>query len=599
MTARLFPLTIFHIVSQNQAVKHIIAKNQSSLKKTPNLPNYSDAYKNFSWDEARCEVEFFLDGTFNAAHNAIDRHTVGNKKNKVALHYKNAAGQKEEYTFSDMKKLSDKFANVLSSHEVVKGDRVFIFLPSIPERYVAFLGILKTGAIAGTMFSAFQEIALLDRLADSEAKIVITNADLYPRIERIWKDLPHLEKVIIIERGSTEVPTGDNLVSYTKSMDQASESYAIAHLEKDDYAYMLYTSGTTGKPKGVIHSHYDILQAMMTTKYVLDVSDEDIYWCTADLGWVTGVVYGVLGPWGLGATSVIYDGRFSPEVWYQFIADYNITIWYTAPTAIRMLMGSVVKPKDYKLDSLRHLCSVGEPLNPEAIWWADKEFGLPFHDTWWQTELGGISITNFPSMDIKPGSMGKPFPGVIAAIIDDEGHELGAQKEGNLALRASTVSSIMKQIWRNEKKFASYFMGDWYISGDRAYKDEDGYFWFIGRADDVINTMGERVGPFEVESALVEHPAVVEAGVIGKPDELRGEIIKAFVVTKPGIEQSEELKKELQAFVKKHLAGHAYPREIAFIDKLPKTRSGKIMRRVLKSQELGLPVGDTSTLEEY
>jgi acetyl-CoA synthetase len=581
-------------------VKDVISKASNNLRKAPNLPNYDEAYKSFSWNDAAAgELDFYSDGKFNAAHNIVDRHATGEKKHKVALHYANAKGEKEQYTFADLKTQSDKFANVLTGQHVEKGDRVFIFLPSIPERYVAFLGILKTGAIAGTMFSAFQEIALLDRLSDSEAKVVITNAALYPRIERIWHDLPKLEKVIVIERGSETLPDGKKIVFYKEVMEKASETFTPAHLEKDDFAYMLYTSGTTGKPKGVVHSHFDVLQALITTKYVLDLQDDDVYWCTADLGWVTGVVYGVLGPWGLGATSVIYEGRYSPEAWYGLMAAYKVTVWYTAPTAIRMLMGAVVNPKDYDLSSLRHLCSVGEPLNPEAVVWANEKIGLPFHDTWWQTELGGISITNFPSMDIKIGSMGKPLPGIVAAIIDDQGKELPAEEEGNLALKASTVSSLMRQIWNNEKKFHSYFMGEWYISGDRAYKDSDGYFWFIGRADDVINTMGERVGPFEVESALVEHPSVVEAGVIGKPDDLRGEIIKAFVVTKPDIEQTEELKKELQAFVKKNLAGHAYPREISFIDKLPKTRSGKIMRRVLKAQELGLPVGDTSTLEDY
>jgi acetyl-CoA synthetase len=454
------------------------------------------------------------------------------------------------------------------------------------------------GAIAGTMFAAFQEIALMDRLEDSEASVVITSPELYPRIENIRSKLPNLEKVVIIERGG-ELPEGDHIISYSQEMQNASSDFEVAHMSKDDYSYMLYTSGTTGKPKGVVHAHYDVLQAMVSTKYSLDVQDDDVYWCTADLGWVTGVVYGVLGIWGLGGTSVIFDGRFSPDAWYKVLQDNKVTIWYSAPTAIRMLMGAPVSPKDYDLSSLRHLCSVGEPLNPEAIWWGLDAFGLAFHDTWWQTEQGSITITNYPCMDVRPGSMGRPLPGIEAAVIDDAGKEVADGKEGDLVLKASTVSSLMKTIWGNKDKFDSYFIGDWYISGDRAVKDKDGYFWFVGRADDVINTAGERVGPFEVESALVEHPAVVEAGVIGKPDPVRGQIIKAFVVTKPGVAQHDELKNEIQAFVKKHLAGHAYPREIEFIDKLPKTRSGKIMRRILKSQELGEDVGDTSTLEDY
>jgi acetyl-CoA synthetase len=572
---------------------------KSNPKTAPNMADYEQTYKDFTWEKAEKElVDFFDDGTLNIAYNCIDRHAKGDKKDKVALIYEGAGGNKESYTFAQMKVETDKFANVLTSKGIKKGDRVFVFLPPTPERYVAFLGILKMGAIAGTMFAAFQEIALMDRLEDSEASVVITSPELYPRIENIRNKLPKLEKVVIIERGG-ELPEGDHIISYAKEMQNASSDFEIAHMSKDDYSYMLYTSGTTGKPKGVVHAHYDVLQAMVSTKYSLDIQDDDVYWCTADLGWVTGVVYGVLGIWGLGGTSVIFDGRFSPDAWYKVLQDNKVTIWYSAPTAIRMLMGAPVSPKDYDLSSLRHLCSVGEPLNPEAIWWGLDAFGLAFHDTWWQTEQGSITITNYPCMDVRPGSMGRPLPGIEAAVIDDAGKEVADGKEGDLVLKASSVSSLMKTIWGNKDKFDSYFIGDWYISGDRAVKDKDGYFWFVGRADDVINTAGERVGPFEVESALVEHPAVVEAGVIGKPDPVRGQIIKAFVVTKPGVDQHDELKNEIQAFVKKHLAGHAYPREIEFIDKLPKTRSGKIMRRILKSQELGEDVGDTSTLEDY
>jgi acetyl-CoA synthetase len=338
---------------------------------------------------------------------------------------------------------------------------------------------------------------------------------------------------------------------------------------------------------------------MVTTRDVLDLHDSDVYWCTADLGWVTGVVYGVLGVWGLGGTSVQYEGRFSPDDWYRVLQDQKVTIWYSAPTAIRMLMGAAVQPNAYDVSSLRHLASVGEPLNPEAISWGMEVFGLPFHDTWWQTELGAICITNLPCLEVKPGSMGKPLPGIQAAIIDDRGNELPDGEQGNLALKATTVSSLMQAVWGNQTKFRSYFTGDWYVSGDAAVRDSDGYFWFVGRTDDVINTAGERIGPFEVESALVEHPSVIEAGVIGKPDEVRGEIIKAFVVLKEGVASDEATKQTLQQHVKHHLSGHAYPREISFIERLPKTRSGKIMRRVLRAQELGQPVGDTSTLENY
>lgn len=578
---------------------NIIHKDVKNFPQKPNVVDYEQLYKDFLWEKADKEIDYFSDGKINIAHNIVDRHAKGKNRHKIALHFRGKSGEKEQYTFKDLAQKTNKFANVLVQNNVKRGDRVFIFLPTIPERYISFIGVLRTGAIASTMFPAFQEMALLDRLSDSRAKIVITNTVLFPRIEKIWKQLPHLEKVIIVERGSDSFPQGKNLVSYEKEMEKASPDFETVHLDKDEPSYMLYTSGTTGKPKGVIHAHQDVLQAMMTTKYALDVQEDDVYWCTADSGWVTGVVYGILGIWALGGTSVISEDRFSPSHWYKIIEEYKVTVWYTAPTAIRMLMGSDIDPKSFDLSSLRFLASVGEPLNPEAIWWALEKFGLPFHDGWWQTELGGICITNYPSVDIKPGSMGKPFPGVVAAVVDSHGKELPAGEEGELALKPETVSSLMTQIWGNKEKYDSYFANGWYLSGDKAYRDKDGYFWFVGRADDVIKTSGERVGPFEVESALVEYPEVVEAGVIGKPDALRGEIIKAFIVLKPGVKGDDELKEKIARFVKEHLAGNEYPREIEFVDKLPKTRSGKIMRRLLKARELDLPEGDISTLEDY
>ncbi len=563
-------------------------KSKDYLKSPPNLPDYEKTYHSFNWKDYNRELDWFEGGKINAAYNAIDRHTKTWRKNKIALLWLGENDEKQTYTFEDLSNLSNQFANYLKSMGVERGDRVFVFLPRIPYLYISFLGILKLGAIAGTLFSAFQENALLDRLDNSQAKIIITDSTLGNRIKNIKKKLPHLQKIIYID--DTAFLT--RLASFPTSTH-------IVQMDPDDYAFMLYTSGTTGKPKGVVHRHLAILSEHLTAKFVLDLKDEDTYWCTADPGWVTGIAYEILGSWSSGVTSLVYAGRFDPAKWYEILEKYKVSVWYTAPTAVRMLMakGSDLVKK-YNLKSLRHLCSVGEPLNPEAIRWGLGAFGLPFHDTWWQTETGAICIANYPSMDIKIGSMGKPFLGMIAGIIDNKGVELGAGQEGNLALKKGWPS-MMKTIWHRHIKYESYFIKDWYISGDRAYKDKDGYFWFIGRADDVIKTSGERVGPFEVESALVEHPAVVEAGVIGKPDKLRGEIIKAFVVLKEGQKETDALKEELSLFVKKHLAGHAYPREIEFIDKLPKTRSGKIMRRILKAKEMGLPIGDTSTLEEY
>lgn len=585
-----------------------IIKKDSKTRETANFQDYEKEYKNFSWKNIKKELSHVWGHKLNAAHIAIDVHTQTFRKNKIALYYEGEEGNKEQYTFTDVSYNSNKVANVLTKNGVKRGDRVFIFLPRIPELYFSFLGILKTGAIAGTMFSAFQEQALLDRLSNSEAKILITNANLFPRIQKIWRSLPKLEKVIIVERDAQQLPKSPKIVYYKKETDKASREFHVRQMDEDDSAFMLYTSGTTGKPKGVLHRHMVILQEAVTAKWVLDLKEDDVYWCTADPGWVTGIAYEILGSWANGVSAVVFDGRFDSNRWYKIIEDYKVTVWYTAPTAVRMLMAEGLEiVRHHDLSSLRHLASVGEPLNPEAIIWGLKAYGLPFHDNWWQTELGAICISNYASMDIKPGSMGRPIPGVTADILDDNGKSLKVGTEGNLALKVG-FPSLMKGIWRRPKKYKSYFIkqmacherrAEWYISGDRGWKDKDGYFWFVGRADDVIKTAGERVGPFEVESALVEHPSVVEAGVIGKPDPMRGEIIKAFVVLQKDVKPTESLKQELSEYVKKHLAGHAYPREIEFIDKLPKTRSGKIMRRILKAKELGLPIGDTSTLEEY
>lgn len=540
------------------------------------------------WERVKNSVAWFEDNSLNAAYNAVDKHRGTEVQERTALVFEGEDGIVERYSFLQLSLISNKFANVLKNRGVAKDDRVFLFLPRIPYLYAAFLGTLKTGAIAGTMFSAFGESALFDRLENAEAKVLLTTKDLLPRVEAVRAKLPNLKDVIVVDDAS-----------FDEELKGASDAFAVVHTNPEDFAFMLYTSGTTGKPKGIVHAHIGCLQQHESARVVLDLKPDDVYWCTADPGWVTGVVYSVLSNWSLGITTLVYGGRFDAGRWYDLIQKHKVTVWYTAPTAIRMLMGQQAQlAKQYDLSSLRYLTSVGEPLNPEAVVWSEKTFGIPFHDTWWQTETGSILIANTPGLSIKPGSMGKPLPWIIAEVIDDNGNPSPVNQEGNLAIRPAWPS-MMRTVWQNEEKYQSCFMNNWYITGDRAKKDADGYFWFVGRADDVIKTSGERVGPFEVESALVEHRSVVEAGVIGKPDALRGEIIKAFVVVKPGVTPSEELKTELQSFVKSHLAGHAYPREIEFIDKLPKTRSGKIMRRILKAKELGLPIGDTSTLEEY
>lgn len=558
------------------------------------LKNYEEAVKTFRWEDAEKNFSWYETGKVNMAYEAIDRHAESDKKDKVALYYRDG-NRKESYTFQDMKKMSNKAANVFKQYSnVKKGDRLFVFMPRSPEIYFALLGAIKVGAIVGPLFEAFMEGAVYDRLENSEAKVIVTTPELLNRVP--VDKLPHLETVFLVGENIEET---DKCLDFNKYLKEASEEFEIEWVDKEDGLILHYTSGSTGKPKGILHAHYAMVQHYQTMKWVMDIREDDIYWCTADPGWVTGTSYGIFGPWLAGATSLTLGGRFSPDAWYDAIDEYGVTVWYSAPTAFRMLMGAgdaIVKAHD--LSSLRHILSVGEPLNPEVIKWGMQVFNKRIHDTWWMTETGAQMICNFGCLPIKPGSMGKPLPGLEAAIIDNQGNVVPPFTMGNLAIKKGWPS-MMRQVWNNKEKYDSYFINDeWYFSGDSAYMDDDGYFWFQGRVDDVIMTSGERVGPFEVESKLIEHPAILEAGVIGKPDPVRGEIIKAFVALNEGYEPSEELITDIQQFVKKGLAAHAAPREIEFKDKLPKTRSGKIMRRVLKAWELKLPTGDLSTMED-
>lgn len=564
------------------------------MKGDSNLLSYEDTYNSFDWVEAERDFSWYETGQVNMAYEAIDKHAASHRKNKIALYYQDA-NRKEKYTFKEMMEQSNKAGNVLKTYgEIEKGDRVFIFMPRSPELYFTVLGAMKLGAIVGPLFEAFMEVAVRDRLEDSEAKVLVTTPELLSRVP--LNDLPALKTVFVI---GDNIEEGGKIIAFNPLFEQAAKKLDITWLSREDGLILHYTSGSTGKPKGVLHVQNAMIQHYQTAKWVLDLKEDDVYWCTADPGWVTGTSYGIFGPWLTGTSNVILGGRFSPDTWYETLQEYGVTVWYSAPTAFRMLMGAgedVIKK--YDLSSLRHILSVGEPLNPEVVRWGVKVFNLRIHDTWWMTETGAQLICNYPCMEIRPGSMGKPIPGVQAAIVDNEGKEVPPYTMGNLAIK-SGWPSMMRAVWNNPAKYESYFMpGDWYVSGDSAYMDEDGYFWFQGRIDDVIMTAGERVGPFEVESKLVEHPAVAEAGVIGIPDPVRGEIIKAFIALRAGYKPSEELIEDIRLFVKKGLAAHAAPRQIEFRDKLPKTRSGKIMRRVLKAWELNLPTGDLSTLED-
>lgn len=558
-----------------------------------NLGDYTQAREQFSWEEVKKHFTWYETGKVNMAYEAIDRHVDEGNGGRTALLYSDAV-REEAYSFLDLSEGSNRFGNVLRKYGISKGDRVFIFMPRSPELYLSLLGTLKVGAIVGPLFEAFMETAVKDRLLDSEAVALITVPQLLPRINR--DELPQLKHIFVVGGGAQEQ---EGFIDYDAEMAAASDELELEWLSLEDGMILHYTSGSTGKPKGVYHVHNAMIQHYYTGKVVLDLREDDIYWCTADPGWVTGTSYGIFAPWLNGVTNVIRGGRFSPQDWYQTIVNNKVTVWYSAPTAFRMLMSAGDEViKQFDLSTLRHVLSVGEPLNPEVVRWGTKAYNQRIHDTWWMTETGAQLICNYPGMVIKPGSMGKPLPGIEAAIINDQGEELPPYSMGNLAIK-TPWPSMMRQVWNNQPKYDEYFrIPGWYVSGDSAYMDEDGYFWFQGRIDDVINSSGERIGPFEVESKLVEHPAVAEAGVIGKPDLVRGEIIKAFVSLREGYEPTQELKDDIYRFVKEGLSAHAAPREIEFKDKLPKTRSGKIMRRVLKAWELDLPAGDLSTIED-
>jgi len=561
---------------------------------THHLKDYEACCASFRWEDIHEEFDWSKTGKVNVAHEAIDRHLTRGRRNKLALIYTDKE-RTERFTFEDMSLLSNRFANVLRKLGVGKGDRVFVFLGRRPELYIAILGILKIGAIPSPLFEAFMEDAVRDRMANAEAVALVTSPALVERVPQY--DLPSLKHIILVGASASEL--GEGQKSYEALMEKASDKTEIEWLTLDDPLIMHYTSGSTGKPKGVLHVQKAMLGHLMTGRWALDMREDDVYWCTADPGWVTGTSYGIFSPWLNGTTNLIRGGRFNASDWYETIQRFRVNIWYSAPTAFRMLMaaGEEVAQR-FDLSSLRHVLSVGEPLNPEVVWWGWKTYGRRIHDNWWMTETGHILISNYPAMTIRPGSMGRPIPGVYAAIVDDEGRGLPPNTLGNLVVKPGWPG-MMKTIWKQPERYETYFrIPGWYVTGDSAYQDPDGYFWFQGRVDDLIITAGENVGPFEVESCLVEHPAVAEAGVIGKPDAMRGHIIKAFISLREGHVPSDELKEEIQKFVRQKLAAHAAPREIEFRAKLPKTRSGKIMRRVLKAWELGLPTGDLSTLED-
>jgi acetyl-CoA synthetase len=575
--------------------------NQTHSALNPNLQNYNTFYNTFQWENERKLLSGLPENKgINIAYEAIERHANNHLKNTVALRWKRKDNSIQDFTYSDLHKLTSKFANVLEKIGVQKGERVFSFTGRIPELYITALGTLKKTAVYCPLFSVFGPEPVWQRLNKGDAKVLVTTQSQFEKkIKLLLDKLPALQYILITD---IDEHLSDRILSFSKLMNEADDTFIIPETNGDDPALLHFTSGTTGMPKGAVHVHHAVLTHYMTGKYVLDFHEGDVYWCTADPGWVTGTSYGIISPFVNGVTNIIDEEEFDAVRWYTILQDQKVNIWYTAPTAIRRLMRIEIKPLEkYNLGSLRLILSVGEPLNPEAVIWVQNTFGVPVLDNWWQTETGGIMMANFRSMKVKPGSMGKPLPGVIAAIAEEGADGLTIinepEKSGHLVLNKN-FPSLFRTYLHEEERYKKCFRGDWYMSGDLAKKDADGYFWFIGRADDIIKTSGHMVGPFEVESVLMEHPAVAEAAVIGKPDPAIGELVKAFIVLKKGFSPDEETKMDITGFARKKMGPAIAPKEISFIENLPKTKSGKILRRLLKARELGLPEGDLSTLEQ-
>jgi acetyl-CoA synthetase len=561
-------------------------------------------------------VKWFVGATCNITQGCLDQHMTTWRRNKVAYYWEGEDGRRITYTYADLYRAVNRFANALSRLGVEKGDRVVMYMPRIMEQIIAMLAVARLGAIHSIVYSGFSHQALADRIQDGEAKIVITadgssyrgkTLDLKSVVDEAVKNCPSVERVIYVTHAGNPIKKvfGRDL-SWESLNENARDFQPAEEVSSEDPLYMLYTSGTTGRPKGIVHVHGGtMVGTYATTRFVFDLKDDDVYWCTAAPGWVTGHSYIVYGPLLNGATSIFYEGAFdvpNPGRWWEIIQKYGVNVWYTTPTAIRALMRFGQQwPNKYDMDSLRLLGSVGEPINPEAWMWFREVTGNedPIMDTWWQTETGAHMITPLPITPLKPGSATFPFPGIEADVVDKQGNSVPANKGGYLVVK-KPWPSLMRTIYKDPERYENYWktIPGVYFAGDAAHRDADGYFWIQGRIDDVIKKSGYRLGTSEIESALVSHPNVAEAAVIGKPDQLKGESIKAFVILRSGYQASDALEQELRNHVRGTVGPIASPDEIQFVESLPKTRSGKIMRRVLKAQELGQPVGDLSTLEE-
>ncbi|WP_346840098.1 acetate--CoA ligase [Microbulbifer sp. SAOS-129_SWC] len=582
--------------------RQTIRKNSEDWELIPNLLDYHSAREHFSWAHERDELQGLPGGALNIAFEAVDRHAAGDRCDHVALRWLDNSGAATDFTYGELSRHSNRFANVLRSLGVAKGERVFALSERIPALYITALGTLKNGSVFCPLFSAFGPEPLQSRLTIGDARVLVTTEKLYRRkVAPLREALPQLQHVLLVrETPQGELP--DGTLDFHQLLESAADQCTIEPTAPEDPALLHFTSGTTGTPKGALHVHEAVVAHYASARLALDLHPQDVFWCTADPGWVTGTSYGIIAPLTIGATMIVDSAEFEPQRWYGILRDHQVSVWYTAPTAVRMMMKYGAElAQQFTLPALRFMASVGEPLNPEAVYWGEEAFGLPFHDNWWQTETGGIMIANFLSQPIRPGSMGRPLPGIEAAVVRrraDGSVEVieEADHEGELALKRGWPS-MFRAYLHEEARYRQCFSGDWYLTGDLARRDADGYFWFVGRADDVIKSSGHLIGPFEVESALMEHPAVAEAAVIGVPDEVAGQAVKAFVSLKPGFSADETLQREILALARKRLGPAVAPRQLQIEDNLPRTRSGKIMRRLLKARELGLPEGDTSTLE--
>ena len=580
-----------------------IPKAPNSFRVSPNLGDYGEARRAFTWAAARRALDGLPGGRgLNIAHEAVDRHALSPRASRVALRCLGRDGGMRDYTYRALAAETSRCAHALTRLGVAPGDIVVTLAGRIPELYVTALGALKTGAIYSPFFSAFGPEPICARMNIARARVLVTTEALYRRkVEPCRAEMPTVEHVLLVGEGGrrTAVP---GTLDFRALLEDAPDTFEIPPTDPQAPALLHFTSGTTGLPKGALHVHEAVVAHHATAHAALDLHDDDTFWCTADPGWVTGTSYGIIAPLTHGITSIVDDGDFDAERWYGLIARQRVTVWYTAPTAIRMMMrAGTALVRRHDLSSLRFLASVGEPLNPEGVVWGVEAFGLPFHDNWWQTETGGIMVANYAACEIRPGSMGRPLPGVDAAIVRRLADGTIAvidepDVQGELALRRGWPS-MFRGYWHDAARYERCFAGDYYLTGDLARRDADGYFWFVGRADDVIKSSGHLIGPFEVESALLEHEAVAEAAVIGKPDPVAYEIVKAFVALKPGHTANDDLLQDLLGFARVRLGAAVAPKEIAFIEAVPKNRAGKIMRRLLRARELGLPEGDTSTLE--